>query len=115
MNSRKYIPPYKVSGRAMNLIAEIAAAVENIELSANEIGAVEERFLALKALAREHGCAIDDLPDVLEDILETKADKADKADKEERVKEAHRNWDTNERNNLCITEVREGKKRVKEQ
>ena len=35
--------------------------------------------------------------------------------KEERVKEAHRNWDTNERNNLCITEVREGKKRVKEQ
>ena len=26
MSSEKYIPPYKVSGKAMNLIAEIAAA-----------------------------------------------------------------------------------------
>ena len=32
MNSRKYIPPYKVSGRAMNLIAEIAAAVERYRI-----------------------------------------------------------------------------------
>ena len=28
MSSPKYIPQYKVSGRAMNLIAEIAAAIE---------------------------------------------------------------------------------------
>ena len=26
--SEPYIPPYKVSGKAMNLIAEIAAAIE---------------------------------------------------------------------------------------
>ena len=32
MSSRKYIPPYKVSGRAMNLIAEIAAAVERYRI-----------------------------------------------------------------------------------
>lgn len=49
---------------------EIASAVENIELSANEIGTIEERFLALKALARKHACAINDLPDVLADISE---------------------------------------------
>lgn len=49
---------------------EITTAVENIELSANEIGTVEERFLALKALAHKHACAIDDLPDVLADISE---------------------------------------------
>lgn len=49
---------------------EIAAAVENIELSANEIGTVEERFLALKALARKHACTIDDLPDILDDVSE---------------------------------------------
>lgn len=32
MNSPKYIPPYKVSGRAMNLIAEIAAAIERYRI-----------------------------------------------------------------------------------
>ena len=32
MSYRKYIPPYKVSGRAMNLIAEIAAAIERYRI-----------------------------------------------------------------------------------
>ncbi len=32
MSSEKYIPPYKVSGKAMNLIAEIAAAVERYRI-----------------------------------------------------------------------------------
>ena len=32
MSARKYVPPYKVSGRAMNLIAEIAAAVERYRI-----------------------------------------------------------------------------------
>ena len=32
MSSRKYIPLYKVSGRAMNLIAEIAAAIERYRI-----------------------------------------------------------------------------------
>ena len=32
MSSRKYIPPYKVSGKAMNLIAEIAAAIERYRI-----------------------------------------------------------------------------------
>ena len=27
MSSEKYVPPYRVSGKAMNLIAEIAAAL----------------------------------------------------------------------------------------
>ena len=49
---------------------EIADAVQNIELSANEISTVEERFLALKALARKHACSIDDLPDVFENMNE---------------------------------------------
>lgn len=49
---------------------EIESAVENISLNANTQEEAEERFLALKALARKHGCAIDDLPDVLEDILQ---------------------------------------------
>lgn len=49
---------------------EIADAVQNIELSANEISTVEERFLALKALARKHACGIDDLPDVFEKMNE---------------------------------------------
>lgn len=32
MSSEKYIPPYKVSGKAMNLIAEIAAAIERYRI-----------------------------------------------------------------------------------
>ena len=32
MSSRKYSPPYKVSGKAMNLIAEIAAAIERYRI-----------------------------------------------------------------------------------
>ena len=32
MKSNKYIPPYKVSGKAMNLIAEIAAAIERYRI-----------------------------------------------------------------------------------
>lgn len=32
MSSEKYIPPYRVSGKAMNLIAEIAAAVERYRI-----------------------------------------------------------------------------------
>jgi len=32
MSSRKYIPPYKVSGKAMNMIAEIAAAIERYRI-----------------------------------------------------------------------------------
>ena len=32
MSSSKYIPMYKVSGRAMNLIAEIAAAIERYRI-----------------------------------------------------------------------------------
>ena len=32
MRSEKYIPPYKVSGKAMNLIAEIAAAIERYRI-----------------------------------------------------------------------------------
>lgn len=32
MSSKRYIPPYKVSGRAMNLIAEIAAAIERYRI-----------------------------------------------------------------------------------
>ena len=32
MSSKKYIPPYKVSGKAMNLIAEIAAAIERYRI-----------------------------------------------------------------------------------
>jgi len=49
-------------------VGEIEAASENIRVNANDIGTVEERFLALKALARKHQCAIDDLPAVLENI-----------------------------------------------
>ncbi|MBR2299455.1 MAG: DNA repair protein RecN [Alphaproteobacteria bacterium] len=48
--------------------SEIESASEDISLSQNEINAVEERLFALKALARKHNCAIDDLPQVLEDI-----------------------------------------------
>ena len=32
MSSNAYIPPYKVSGKAMNLIAEIAAAIERYRI-----------------------------------------------------------------------------------
>ena len=32
MSSRKYSPPYKVSGKAMNMIAEIAAAIERYRI-----------------------------------------------------------------------------------
>ena len=32
MSSEKYIPPYRVSGKAMNLIAEIAAAIERYRI-----------------------------------------------------------------------------------
>lgn len=32
VSARKYIPSYKVSGRAMNLIAEIAAAIERYRI-----------------------------------------------------------------------------------
>ena len=48
--------------------SQITSAVQNIELNANEANALEERYLALKALARKHNCGIDDLPDVLSDI-----------------------------------------------
>jgi len=59
---------------------EIALAAENIELNANEAGALEERYLTLTALARKHACAIDDLPDVMENI-------------EEKLKKIHTNSD----------------------
>lgn len=55
-------------------VSEIEAASENIRFSSNDIGTVEERFLALKALARKHACTIDDLPAVLEDIKTKLAD-----------------------------------------
>ena len=32
MKTAPYIPPYKVSGKAMNLIAEIAAAIERYRI-----------------------------------------------------------------------------------
>ena len=74
LTENKYQDILKILDSAMVEIDEasneIAATVENIELSTNEIGSIEERFLALKALARKHACAIDDLPDVLDDISE---------------------------------------------
>lgn len=43
MSSGKYVPPYKVSGRAMNLIAEIAAAVERYRIILEGPGGVRLR------------------------------------------------------------------------
>ena len=49
-------------------VCEIEKASEDICLSKNEIDALEERLFALKDLARKHGCGIDDLPHILEEI-----------------------------------------------
>ena len=42
MSSEKYIPPYKVSGKAMNLIAEIAAAIERYKRVAGPQREIDE-------------------------------------------------------------------------
>ena len=44
MSSEKYIPPYRVSGKAMNLIAEMPASVErfDIEISGVKGGAASQ-------------------------------------------------------------------------
>lgn len=39
MSSERYIPQYKVSGKAMNLIAEIAAAIERYIFREYSLGA----------------------------------------------------------------------------
>ena len=52
MSSQKYIPPYKVSGRAMNLITDIAAAIESF--SDDPRGGVHKAAGVLSHL----GCAV---------------------------------------------------------
>ena len=43
MSSEKYIPPYKVSEEAVNLIAEISAAVERFDIEISGVKGVRLR------------------------------------------------------------------------
>ena len=40
MSSKKYIPPYKVGEEAVNLIAEISAAVERFDIDLDRLDTV---------------------------------------------------------------------------
>lgn len=51
-----------------DISSELENACESMHFSDNDINAVEERFFALKALARKHACNVSDLPNVLKDI-----------------------------------------------
>ena len=54
MSSEKYIPPYKVSEEAVNLIAEISAAVERFDIEISGVKGVRLVFTQ-----REHLRALD--------------------------------------------------------
>ena len=44
MSSEKYIPPYKVSEEAVNLIAEISAAMERFDIEISGVKGVRPVF-----------------------------------------------------------------------
>ena len=53
MSSKKYIPPYKVSEEAVNLIAEISAAVERFDIEISGVKGV--RLLKTNRIKTIHG------------------------------------------------------------
>lgn len=72
LTNDKYQNIFEFLDAALVNLDEATLAIESasaeIELNSNDLNALEERFFALKSLARKHQCAIDDLPDVLFNI-----------------------------------------------
>lgn len=51
-----------------DISSELETACANMHFCESDINAVEERYFALKSLARKHTCGVNDLPQVLADI-----------------------------------------------
>ncbi|TVR83192.1 MAG: DNA repair protein RecN [Rhodospirillales bacterium] len=75
----------RATSEATEAMALLDRAVADLDLDANNLEAVEERLFALRALARKHDCAVDDLPRLRDETANRLAALEDGSDSLERM------------------------------